>query len=547
MDSLTDQQLLRDYAERQSESAFAELVRRHIDLVHSAALRMVCDAHLAQDVTQSAFVALAQNARQLTDRPVLSGWLHRTARNLAANVVRSDVRRRAREQEAAAMNELLSAEPEAAWEKIAPHLDAALDDLSEPDRDALMLRYFERKSAHDIAQRFGISDDAAQKRVSRAVERLREFFSKRGVAIGAGGLVVAVSANAVQAAPVALAATISQAAILAGTTVHTSSALAATKLIAMTTMQKVLVTATVTALIGAGIYQAHQTARLHQQIHALGDQQTPLTAQIQQLQHDLSDAADRLAALQAENSQLKSNQNTAELMQLRGEVGRLREANNQFSSATNDARGGMIRSWLERRDKLKQLVEQYPDKSIPEFQLLSEQQWLNAAMNAKFDTDTNILRDLADLRHTAENNLVSQMHEALQKYIKDKNGQFPTDLAELQPYFESPLDAAILNRWEIVPQSTLPNQSMGGDWVITEKSPIDSFDNRWAIGPSGYGNASYQSAEVNNAIELLNPALKAYAAANNGKQPADPADLLPYLTTPEQQAAYQKLLQNRGH
>src|ERR1041385_5878336 len=138
MDSSSDQDLLRDYVERRSDPAFAELVRRHIDLVYSAALRMVCDKHLAEDVTQGAFVALAQNARQLGDRPVLAGWLHRTARNLAANVVRSEVRRRAREQEAAAMNELLSAEPDAAWERIAPDLDAALDDLSDQDRDALL-------------------------------------------------------------------------------------------------------------------------------------------------------------------------------------------------------------------------------------------------------------------------------------------------------------------------------------------------------------------------------------------------------------------------
>ena len=221
MNSLTDQQLLRDYAERRSEAAFAELVRRHVDLVYSAALRMVRDAHLAEDVTQSVFVALAQNAGQLTDRPVLSGWLHRTAQNLAANAVRSDVRRRAREQEAAAMNELLSTEPDAAWEHIAPHLDAALGELSEPDRDALLLRYFERKSAREMAQTLGISEEAAQKRVSRAVERLREFFAKRGVTVGASGLVVVISANAVQAAPVGLAATISTAAALAGTAVTT--------------------------------------------------------------------------------------------------------------------------------------------------------------------------------------------------------------------------------------------------------------------------------------------------------------------------------------
>src|ERR1044071_1341241 len=110
MNSQTDQQLLSEYAGRHSEAAFSELVRRHIDFVHSAAMRLVRDAHLAQDVTQAVFLALAHNARHLAERPVLAGWLHRTAQNLAANVVRSDVRRRAREQEAAAMNDLLAAE-----------------------------------------------------------------------------------------------------------------------------------------------------------------------------------------------------------------------------------------------------------------------------------------------------------------------------------------------------------------------------------------------------------------------------------------------------
>src|SRR5262249_38770893 len=107
MNQWTDSQLLREYAERRSEAAFAGLVRRHVDLVYSAALRMMGgDAHLTQDVTQAAFLALAQNAGKLSNHPVLSGWLHQTTRNIAANTVRSDARRRAREQEAVAMNEL---------------------------------------------------------------------------------------------------------------------------------------------------------------------------------------------------------------------------------------------------------------------------------------------------------------------------------------------------------------------------------------------------------------------------------------------------------
>ena len=81
MNDQTDSQLLYAYAESHSEAAFSELVRRHVDFVYSAAVRMVCDPHLAEDVTQGAFVALAKSATQLTQRPVLSGWLHRTAQS----------------------------------------------------------------------------------------------------------------------------------------------------------------------------------------------------------------------------------------------------------------------------------------------------------------------------------------------------------------------------------------------------------------------------------------------------------------------------------
>jgi DNA-directed RNA polymerase specialized sigma24 family protein len=104
LNKLTDQQLLRAYAEHRSEEAFAELVRRHVDLVYSAALRTVCDAHQAEDVTQSTFLALARESARLANRSVLSGWLYTAAHHLAAKVVRSDVRRRAREQEASLMN-----------------------------------------------------------------------------------------------------------------------------------------------------------------------------------------------------------------------------------------------------------------------------------------------------------------------------------------------------------------------------------------------------------------------------------------------------------
>ena len=308
MNSLTDQQLLRAYAEKRSEAAFAELVRRQVDLVYSAALRMVRDPHLAQDVTQGAFLALAQNASQLADRTVLSGWLHRTAQNLAVKVVRSEVRRRNREQEAATMNALLADAPDATWEHLAPHLDAALGELSEPDRDALMLRYFERKSAQEMAKILGISNEAAQKRLNRAVDRLREHLAKRGLAAGAAGLVAIIAANAVQAAPAGLAVTITAAAsALTATTFATAATTTATKAIAMTVLQKSLITAGLAAAIGTGVYEAHQASTLQAKVQSLERQQSPLADQVQQLQLDRNEASNRLAALANENAALRNN------------------------------------------------------------------------------------------------------------------------------------------------------------------------------------------------------------------------------------------------
>jgi RNA polymerase sigma factor (sigma-70 family) len=314
----TDQQLLREYAERHSEAAFSELVRRHVDLVHSAAKRMTGDAHSAEDVTQSVFMALAQNAARLSRHPVLSGWLHTTARNLAAKTVRATARRQLREKEAAAMNPYSSTENEPLWDDIAPHLDAALGELNDDERDALMLRYFEKKSAPEIAALIGISDAAAQKRVTRALERLRQLFAHRGITAGAGGLALIIGARAVEAAPITLAANISTTA-LAGAAVPASTVITATKAIAMTTLQKTLVTATIAILAGAGIYETRQASLLRQQNQTL--EQRPAADPLPHSQTTPDESSNSLASLRQENEQLKSNQ--TELLKLRGEVGAL--------------------------------------------------------------------------------------------------------------------------------------------------------------------------------------------------------------------------------
>jgi RNA polymerase sigma factor (sigma-70 family) len=325
VNSLNDQELLRQYAGRRSETAFAELVRRYVDLIYSAALRMVCDSHLAQDVTQSVFIALAKNAAQLADRPVLSGWLHRTAQNIASQTVRTDVRRRVREQEAAVMNELLATAPDHDWKHIAPQLDDALGELSELDRDALLLRYFEKKSAHEMAQTLGISDEAAQKRVNRAVERLRDFFAKRGISVGASGLVVVITANAVQAAPAALAATICTT-IATVVTTTTTATLATMNWLNLKSIAAIITSALV-AGTAAHVVQQREAERLRTENQSLVAQQAVLT----------KERDNALAEVVAKADQLESQkQDQSELLRLRREVGQLRTQQTELANVRDE-------------------------------------------------------------------------------------------------------------------------------------------------------------------------------------------------------------------
>ena len=326
MQEKPDVQLLRDYAEHGDEAAFRKIVVRYTDLVYSAALRQVNSSSLAEEIAQSVFVDLAGKAaavgRGRKANASLVGWLYRSTRFSALNHLRDDRRRATHERQA--MEQLITdCGPAQDWERISPFLDEAMAELSDDDREAVLLRYFKNQDFRTIGGALGLSDDAAQKRVSRAVERLREFFSKRGVAIGVGGLMVLISANSVQAAPAALAATISTTAILAGTTLKTSTAVAATKVIAMTTLQKGMIAA-MAVLAGAGIYEARQNLNLHEQNQPLRRQQAPLVEQVRQLQASLAEATNNLSALQAEISRAKTNPAETELLKLRGEVGVLR-------------------------------------------------------------------------------------------------------------------------------------------------------------------------------------------------------------------------------
>ncbi len=248
-------ELLQDYARRGSETAFAELVRRHIALVYSVALRRTGIAAHAEEITQAVFIILARKAASLRAGTILEGWLYETARLTALSFLRAERRRQFREQEAymqSTQNE--NSAPEAVWNRLAPLLDEAMARLGQKDRDAMILRFFKDQSVRDVAAALQVSEPAAQRRVLRALEKLRKFFTKRGVSLTTAILAGTISANSVQAAPVALAKSVTAVAIAKGAAASGSTLTlikGALKIMAWTKV-KTTVVASVGILLAAG-------------------------------------------------------------------------------------------------------------------------------------------------------------------------------------------------------------------------------------------------------------------------------------------------------
>lgn len=532
----TDIELLHRYARENWEDAFAAVVERHLPLVYSAALRQVRSPDLAEEVAQTVFVELARNASKLPASTILPAWLYQVARRNAIDMVRRETRRHAREQLAHELTAMNS--NSADWAEIEPLLDEAMQTLDEPDRAAVLLRYFSNKSLREVGEVFGASENAAQKRITRAVEKLNQFFQKRGVRVGAAGVVAAISANAVQAAPIALSTTITSAALTAQAAAASSILATAT----FTTMSVIKTTAIATAVIaavGLGVYE-------HQQASALQMQLADVKSQLQSAPPHAGLAAEhdkalrQLAALQAENQRL--NNSIPELLRLRDEVGRLRRDTNAAANS-NDPSSVAAKSWVARVNLLKARLEQSPGASVPELQLLDEEDWLAAVKDPKLETEEDYRRAFAALRNSAQNKFVPQIQNALLKYMQANNNAFPTEVAQIAPFLESN-DPTLLNRYGVMPSEDIVSVKLGGDWVVSQKEPIDrEFDQRIVVGPHGSGASSFpkEGEPTERDYTALRPALEAYAAANNNREPANTEDVEPFLSTPESKSAYDKI------
>lgn len=511
MQDQSDAQLLRAYVESGQETAFREIVTRHTDLVYCAALRQVNSPDLARDLAQSVFTDLARKARPLAEKlgeaSSLVGWLYRSTRFAALKHLRDNHRRLTHERQA--MEQLIiNSETAPDWEQVRPVLDQSMADLNDEDREAVLLRYFKNCDFQTVGRALGISDAAAQKRVSRALDKLRELLLRRGITTTGATLSVAIAANAVQAAPAGLAATLSTTAI-AGTTL-TATSLTVTKAITMTTLQKTLIGAAIAAAVGTGIYEARQASIAQAEAEGIRQRQGPLNDQIQQMSRERDEATNQVAALREEVGRLTSN--NTDLLKLRREVAKLQRAQNDSNQPDFKGKLGVI-YYLKRRSM------EMRDKSIPEIEYLDDDDWLRLAQRPGFDgtteTEESIRRALADVRREAKVRFAARIQRALQSFTKDHQGELPPDMQQLQSYLNAqpdpqaftrirygldgfsrasrmepqnlpPVDDATLQRYEVV-QTGNVSSLRPTQYVIREKAPVDSqFDSLIQIGLGGF-------------------------------------------------------------
>ncbi len=262
-------ELLRLYSQNGCEEAFRELVERHVGLVYATALRkMSGDTAAAEDVSQRVFSDLARKARSLPVNVLLPGWLYRHTCLKSIEAIRAESRRRTREQIAAEMNALHHSE-DAVWREVAPELDEAMHRLDAPDRDALVLRFFQNSSLRAIGEVFGVSEDAAQKRIARALERLRAQLSRQGVTCTGAALCGALSVHATPIAPAGMAASVCGAAL--ATTAASQAGVSLLEAISLMSKAKTIIAGAL--ILGAAttiVLQQRANSRLREQLAATG-------------------------------------------------------------------------------------------------------------------------------------------------------------------------------------------------------------------------------------------------------------------------------------
>jgi len=361
----SDQALLLGFVQNRSEEDFHQLVNRHLNLVFATARRILGDAHLAEEVAQGVFLLLARKAGEIKAHQPLAGWLYHTTRHQALNTSRSEGRRRQREQTSLAM-QVTDTNPDAA--RITAELEEALEELPAEDRDALVLRFLDNRQLREVGVELGVSEEAARKRVTRALDKLRGIFGKRGVTLSTGVLTTALAGQATAAAPAGLGAAIIASA-LSGLTATSATAIATTQ--TTTSLMNLFNLKTAAAILGAAavtgtttyLVQEREADRLRADYQTVNetyaklasDQQESLTMiqlrddQIAALRKDVAD----LPRLRGEIDALRRETTKAAELQLSGEeaVRRTTELLDQNTALTTKLNKSLTASWVYERDQ----------------------------------------------------------------------------------------------------------------------------------------------------------------------------------------------------
>lgn len=433
--SADSQNLLREYVTNGSEAAFRELVQRYLNLVYSTALRSVNgDVALAQDIAQTVFVDLARLAQTLPRAVMLGGWLHRHTCFVASKTLRGERRRQSREREAAAMNHLYQSEPQ--FEQFAPLLDEAVNQLGTQDRLAIVLRFFEQRDLRAVGLALGSSENAAQKRVSRALESLRVLLQRRGVALSTVALGSVLVAEAVSAAPAGLALSISATALTTATT-GTGTTLGLLKLATMTKLKAGILGALLVAGVAApvALQQHRMQARLRQEnaaLRAQADRVWPLASD-----------NERLSNLVTQATAARTENHLDELLKLRGEVAALR------------SREGELSRLKQENQRLK---ASRPSEAASE--LTPEQE--KAATIAKMDDVKQMVLAMRMFANDNQDQLPGTLEQAMTNY-----GGNLTRTNEFELVYRGAVGALTNPDSTILVRETQAHQALSGNWIKT--------------------------------------------------------------------------------
>jgi hypothetical protein len=301
----------------------------------------------------------------------------------------------------------------------------------------------------------------------------------------------------------------------------------------MTTLQKAAITTALAIAVCGGIYEVRQAANARAEFQSLRQQQTLLADQLHQVEGERDAASNRLASLNHSGERLSGN--TEELLKLRGEVGLLRRESQELAKMETEE------PWLKRIRLLKQRLAQKPEAKIPEFKFLTARDWLTA-VEGRLDTDADYDKALSNLRANAQGNFLHIAAPALGKYMDANNDQFPTEVGQLNPFFGTPPGDDVLQRYQIVAASSLPASAVVGntnEWVLVPRQQ-EGVDGGWFAT-----KGSVTGFTANQLLDILAPAMRAQfdaAPVVNGRRSTSIRNLSPFLTTPEQKAAYELLM-----